>query len=286
MKKYIALTALLAAGSAFANAATITETYSPLKEDGWTLDSARESGQSNMAKQDQAAGTVYANDPWWKRPYATYDDINLSLLSKDDSISFSFTMAASVIEVHNVICSVALKGTSGTGASTIMMGVGGNYDSAKNTHFKSAVVEDNESAVYLFDTSAWGEEGFDAYNCVTTSTNELFALPTAAESGKTEFVTTFSGEIKWSDVANGFVLNLTQAYNEDVSTKEYILGATYSMSGISIAMDGNSTNGDKDEFTISNFVISHTMTIPEPSTFGLLAGLGALALVGTRRRRK
>ena len=33
-------------------------------------------------------------------------------------------------------------------------------------------------------------------------------------------------------------------------------------------------------------VLSLTLAIPEPSLFGVLAGLGALALVGTRRRRK
>ena len=32
--------------------------------------------------------------------------------------------------------------------------------------------------------------------------------------------------------------------------------------------------------------IASASPIPEPSAFGLLAGLGAIALVGTRRRRK
>ena len=35
-----------------------------------------------------------------------------------------------------------------------------------------------------------------------------------------------------------------------------------------------------------NIVVSYVEAIPEPSAFGLLAGLGALALVASRRRRK
>ncbi|MGF0069943.1 PEP-CTERM sorting domain-containing protein, partial [Candidatus Spyradosoma sp. SGI.093] len=40
------------------------------------------------------------------------------------------------------------------------------------------------------------------------------------------------------------------------------------------------------DWSYADNMLSVTLTIPEPSTFGLLAGLGALALAGTRRRRK
>ena len=53
---------------------------------------------------------------------------------------------------------------------------------------------------------------------------------------------------------------------------------------------GNSVLGDYStwlrEWSYDGSTLSLTMTIPEPSTFGLLAGAGALALVAARRRRQ
>ncbi|MGN0834314.1 MAG: beta strand repeat-containing protein [Candidatus Spyradosoma sp.] len=61
---------------------------------------------------------------------------------------------------------------------------------------------------------------------------------------------------------------------------------TANMSGAWELLNGDDAWLNSAKWTLAGNTLSLTMTIPEPSVFGLLAGLGALALAGSRRRRR
>ena len=115
----------------------------------------------------------------------------------------------------------------------------------------------------------------------------------------------YAGSVEFAEGAQLLVdlAYLTSPVNVDESTEiavnvivaSSIKFGDYTLeAGESITLpDGYVTFANAGAFTeyakiwsYSNNVLSLTLAIPEPSLFGVLSGLGALALVGTRRRRK
>ena len=99
-------------------------------------------------------------------------------------------------------------------------------------------------------------------------------------------VKTTSGS-SWASVGGGSV-KITLSYDGSLLTATNDGGEKLTFSADSAVLtSGQSsfwTNGGKETF--SGISLKGQNVIPEPSAFGLLAGIGALALVASRRRRR
>lgn len=276
MKKYITVAALLAAGSAFANAEEITLRYEISVFDGGSKNSATSPGQTSIGCNGYVNWTTeYSDISGSGKQVANlqgnghfYINGESGISVKDDTVLNTvdgFTLVFNGYAVANWadFLSVTIGGTqykfestdsnsvavySPTGVENNVTELGKVSGVSKNTWYNYALSVLGTSYTY----SAWDAAG-----------NKVGSLTFEGASGNLTDV--YEGS-RFSQHWYGGALDNVGLYDGALGDKELKTLVTSEASG----------KGMVQSFSI----------VPEPSTFGLLAGLGALALVSSRRRRR
>ena len=264
MKHIIAITSILAAGTLLAKATTtVLETdFTSVSEmpEAWT------SGQWNG----------------WNTPHFSF--------SADKGVSVAQPWKQNTLETSIDISSAA-------GLSYCI-----EFSSYANTANQGMMLylSSSEYSIVIgnsYDTNSYVSVGYLDEAIVTrTSQNDgtpgSFVCFQAGKKNPTLF-TDGNGDI----TSSGSALNVGTALNYKVEIESGLLSLvvsdansnTWAKSSIAIRDDfsfdsiGFILDGAVGSVGIKNVLVT---SIPEPSAFGLLAGLGALALAGTRRRRR
>ena len=256
MKKYITVAALLAAGTAFSNAGVVAvfnfgrdgaETWMDQNHFGWTDVTQTADGEAISA---------------------TATDITLS--SKGSQIAGtgaggSFSAASGASSSPYTIPD-ALKNLStsvlGSDYNTLWGGSVNLWDAGSATFTLGGLKANTEYTVYLFSARANGSGSatWDAADG-TTATWTTYTYNGASVVSS---VPGNSATVQFGGSSEGL--------NATIVKLEFTTGTEGSFSFDS---------GTSAKFTLNGMVIDQGSSIPEPS-----AGLGALALVASRRRRK
>ena len=315
MKNYITVAALLAAGTAFANAAYV---WTGAVDSSWNTQGNWDLTEGSTWNSAGGSGPGTTGSNMWDE--IKFDGSSMTNAPTAPASLEGWNVKLNLVNGANVTLNSFAKWQSGQGQSYIYVDATSSLTiSATTDNFKyrdqAASFEIKSYEGLKLTASVWENAGpspafnINLYEQGSVSANwSLNGDIDIVFKADLKYSTTNAGQYEITDTSDDGRYRLVQ---RTLWVNEHDNGGLINSDDHVFTLNGDTLAKSTDTLTASadslgkyylekidtvdpdhtgvggkNIVVSYVEVIPEPSAFGLLAGLGALALVASRRRRK